>query len=36
MRTFVLQIQLPLHRERWMREFAFCLGLLGHLPDPQK
>ena len=36
MRTFVLQIQLPLHRKHWVREFSLCLRLLGHLLEPPK
>jgi hypothetical protein len=36
MRTFVLQIQLPLHRKHRMREFSLCLRLLGHLLEPPK
>jgi hypothetical protein len=36
MRTLVAQVQLPLHRKRWVREFALCLRLLCHLRDPRK
>jgi hypothetical protein len=36
MRTLVPQIQLPLHRKYWMREFSLCLRLLGHLLEPPK
>ena len=36
MRSLVLQIQLPLHWQLWMREFSFGLSLclFGHLPVP--